>query len=214
MKQLDISALRREYTHEVLSEHSVQRDPLGQFVSWYDEAIGAKVNEPTAMVLATSDIHNRPSARVVLLKGVSDSGFIFYTNYGSRKGNALADNPYAELVFFWPELERQIRISGYVVKISEQESDEYFATRPRESQVGAWASQQSAVVRDREYLEARFASLSSEFAERDISRPDSWGGYILRPLEFEFWQGRMSRLHDRIRYRTVEDSWVIERLNP
>lgn len=214
MNQLDISALRREYTHEVLSEHSVQRDPIGQFVSWYDEAIGAKVNEPTAMVLATADIHNRPSARVVLLKGVSDSGFIFYTNYGSRKGNALAQNPYAEILFFWPELERQIRISGYVNKLSEQESDEYFATRPRESQVGAWASQQSAVVRDREELEARFNSLSNEFAERDIPRPDSWGGYILRPLEFEYWQGRMSRLHDRIRYRKNENSWIIERLNP
>lgn len=214
MNHIDISALRREYTREALSEHSVQSDPLGQFVSWYDEAIGAKVNEPTAMVLATSDKHNRPSARIVLLKGVNESGFIFYTNYVSRKGIALADNPYADLLFFWPELERQIRISGHVVKVSEQDSDMYFATRPRESQIGAWASQQSTVVQDREELEARYNSISDEFTNKDVPRPVSWGGYILHPLELEFWQGRINRLHDRIRYRKGEDSWIIERLSP
>ena len=214
MNTNDIAALRREYSKESLSEHSVQSDPVGQFISWFDEAIGAQVIEPTAMTLATSSANGEPSARIVLLKGVSDRGFIFYSNYSSDKGRNLAENPRATLLFFWPELERQVRIVGSVVQIEEESSDTYFKSRPYESQIGAWTSQQSAVIETREELEQRFASMKDQYPEGNVPRPEWWGGYVVIPEQMEFWQGRPNRLHDRIRYRRLDAQWIIERLSP
>lgn len=213
MTQHDLAALRKEYTLEELSEHSVAREPFGQFASWFDEAMAAALPEPTAMTLATADADGRPSARVVLLKGV-DTGFVFYTNYESTKGRQLAANPQAALLFFWPELERQIRIEGRVEKLTPEESFRYFASRPLGSKVGAWASQQSSVIASREELAAKFEEYGSKFADGDVPLPPTWGGFRLLPVTFEFWQGRPSRLHDRIRYRHEHGIWAIDRLSP
>jgi len=214
MDKQDIADLRREYAREELTRRSVQDDPFEQFSMWFDEAMGADLPDPSAMTLATANADGHPSARVVLLKGLTSEGLVFYTNYGSAKAHDLAANPRASLLFFWPELERQVRIAGVVSKVSAAESDEYFQSRPFESRVGAIASAQSSVLTSRDELEERYQRLLQEFEGKDVPRPDTWGGYVLKPHTFEFWQGRPSRLHDRIRYRKDGDFWHVDRLSP
>ncbi len=199
---------------EPLSEEQVDPDPFRQFDKWLDQAIKAEVPDPNAMVLATASAHAVPSARVVLLKGVEKGGFTFFTNYRSRKAHDLAENPVAELLFFWSELARQVRIAGRVARVSEEESDAYWRLRPRGSQLTAWASPQSEVVPGREVLERRLQELEKQFAGKEIPRPPFWGGYRVFPHTFEFWQGRPNRFHDRIRYRREQEHWIIERLAP
>jgi len=201
---------------EALDEAEVAPVPFAQFERWFDEAVRAAVPEPNAMALATVDTDGRPTARVVLLKGFDERGFVFFTNYASRKGVELAAHPDAALNFFWPELERQVRIEGTVAKVSDAESAEYFASRPRQSQIGAWASPQSEPIANRKSLESRFAAAEARFSD-EVPRPAHWGGYRLRPVMLEFWQGRQSRLHDRIRYRRSPADparWDIDRLAP
>ena len=196
-------------------EHEVEPDPLAQFKRWYAEAVEAGVQLPEAMMLATAAPDGAPSARMVLLKGVEERGFVFYTNYESRKGRELAANPRAALVFHWPQTpRRQVSVGGSVERLSAQESDEYFRTRPFGSRIGAWASRQSEVIAGREGLERSFAELEAEHAEGEVPRPPWWGGYVLRPDIVEFWQNRPNRLHDRLRYRRSDGEWVLERLSP
>lgn len=208
--------LRREYSRETLDEGAVARDPVEQFSKWFDEALKSDLPEPTAAALATAapGAHGsvRPSARMVLLKGFDARGFVFYTNYESRKARELAANPWASLVFYWAELERQVRIDGRVEKTGADESDEYYKTRPLGARIGAWASPQSEPI-SKTGLMARAAEMGLRHG-LNPSRPPHWGGYRLNPVEFEFWQGRPSRLHDRIRYRLADGAWVIERLAP
>jgi len=210
----DVAHLRNEYARESLDEKEVARDPFLQFARWFQEALNCGLAEPTAMTLATADAGGHPSARTVLLKGYDERGFSFYSNYESRKGRELAQNPMAALLFYWIELERQVRIEGRVEQVSPEESDEYFASRPLGSRIGAWASPQSQVLAHREELEAQIADLESKYGDHP-PRPPHWGGYRLVPEVLEFWQGRPSRLHDRIRYaREGPGSWRIERLAP
>ncbi|WP_247236414.1 pyridoxamine 5'-phosphate oxidase [Telluribacter sp. SYSU D00476] len=211
----NIADLRKEYTLNGLSETDVSENPFLQFKKWFDEALLAQVPETNAMHLSTVGHDNRPNGRIVLLKGLDNTGFVFYTNYQSQKGQDLLVNPYASITFFWKELERQVRVEGVVEKVSDQESDEYFAIRPRGSQIGAWVSNQSVVIRDRQELADKQAFYEKQFEGKQVPRPPHWGGYRLIPHQIEFWQGRPSRLHDRIRYRSVENgSWIIERLSP
>lgn len=210
----DIASIRKEYTLKQLDESDVSHNPFDQFKGWFDDAINAEVNEPNAMMLATATPDGKPSARMVLLKGFDNEGLTFFTNYKSRKGTQLECNPYAALVFFWPELERQIRVEGKVYKVSGMESDEYFDTRPEGSKIGAWASPQSQVITDRVFLESLYADTEKKFEEREIPRPKNWGGFRLAPNLFEFWQGRPNRLHDRILYLKKDDVWGVERLAP
>jgi pyridoxamine 5'-phosphate oxidase len=212
---IDIAALRKEYSREELTESSVSASPFEQFSRWFDEAMAAELPEPTAMTLATVSESGQPSARVVLLKGITDRGFIFYSNYASHKGQDLDATPLAALLFFWPELERQIRIEGWVEQLTPEESFAYFSTRPLASQIGAWASEQSSVVPSKAFLEQRYAEMQQRFADGTVPLPPTWGGYRVIPATFEFWQGRPSRMHDRIRYRrNEEDVWEVERLSP
>lgn len=213
MDRRDIADLRTEYQRETLDEHSVSHNPFEQFSRWMDEVLAAEVLEPTAMTLATVSADGRPSARTVLLKGI-DTGFVFYTNYTSRKGMDLAANPYASLLFFWPDLQRQVRVEGRVEKITIEESEAYFVTRPLGSRIGAWASQQSQPLPSRDELERRTAELEREYADGNVPLPPFWGGYRLVPDAIEFWQGRPSRLHDRILYERGETGWTITRLSP
>ncbi len=212
---VDIAALRKEYIRGGLDESAVNTDPIAQFSSWLNEAITAEVHEPTAMVLSTVSSEGAPSSRVVLLKGLDDGALHFYTNYDSRKGRELTQNPHAALLFFWPELERQVRIEGSVRRISPEASTAYFHSRPFESQLGAASSPQSQVISSRSELDQRFAELAAANAGRTtIERPDHWGGFALHPHTIEFWQGRPSRMHDRLRFRKAGQDWMIERLAP
>lgn len=209
-----IADLRKEYTLNGLDQSDVLPNPIAQFQLWFDAALNAGVHEPNAMHVATIGPDQRPVGRIVLVKGIDERGFTFYTNYDSRKGQELTAHPVASLTFFWPELERQVRIEGRVEKVSEAESDAYFNSRPRGSQLGAWVSAQSEVIASREVLDVRQRELEAQFANQLIPRPPHWGGFRVVPDRMEFWQGRPSRLHDRIRYRIEGDDWVIERLSP
>ncbi len=211
----NIADLRRNYTRTGLTETDADLNPFKQFQTWFDQALSAELPEPNAMTLATAIASGKPSARIVLLKGFDEEGFIFYTNYSSRKGQQLADNPWASLVFWWAELERQVRIDGRVEKVSPEESEKYFHSRPVGSQLGAWASPQSKVIASREELEKNMAELEKQYTNQTIPKPPHWGGYRLIPHELEFWQGRPNRLHDRLRYRQQTDgTWLRERLAP
>jgi pyridoxamine 5'-phosphate oxidase len=222
----EIADIRKDYKLASLEEADVAANPIDQFTRWWNEAVASQIDEVNAMTLATVNAAGVPAARIVLLKGYNPNGFIFFTNYESDKGKNLAQNPNAAIVFFWKELERQIRIEGTVQKVSAEESDRYFNSRPASSRIGAWASPQSAVIENRLVIEQNVERYSSIFANDSIERPDHWGGYIVKPRSIEFWQGRSSRLHDRIRY-TIEASaynaatdtrsdanWKIERLAP
>ena len=212
---MKVADVRREYALAGLSEESLAADPIDQLRLWLDQAREAQPEDFTAMVLATADRDGRPAARVVLLKGLDERGLVFYTHYKSRKGQELLENPKAALVFYWSALERQVRIEGTVEKISREESAAYFVTRPRGSRLGAWASPQSRPLAGREELEALVEAAAERFADGDIPLPDEWGGYLVRPESLEFWQGRPSRLHDRLCYeRLSSGGWRIERLAP
>lgn len=210
-----IADLRKEYSSETLLENDIATGPIVQFQKWWDQAIASEILEPNAMTLATASTDGLPSARIVLLKGFDEKGFVFYTNYESYKAMQLQENPKACLVFHWRELERQVRIMGVVQKVSTEESNEYFSSRPIGSRIGAWASPQSKMIPGREWLEHEFEKRKNEFSSGDVPLPPHWGGYIVKPVIIEFWQGRFSRLHDRIQY-TLEEagSWKIERLAP
>jgi pyridoxamine 5'-phosphate oxidase len=212
---MSLDDLRREYTRRGLREADLASDPFSQFDAWFAEVTQADIREPNAMTLATATQDGQPSARMVLLKGVDARGFVFFTNYESRKGRELSANPRAALVFFWVDLERQVRVEGQIERVSAAESDVYFASRPEGSQLGAWASQQSATLPDRGRLEARYEELRAQYEGQEVPRPPFWGGFRVVPETVEFWQGRVNRLHDRLRYRRSGDgSWVIERLSP
>jgi len=203
-----------DITFEGLDEKTINRDPIKQFQTWFKDAIDAKLPLPEAMTLATATPDGKPSARMVLLKQVDDDGFVFFTNYNSAKAAQLDANPFAALVFYWSRLDRQVRVEGSVVKTSAQESRDYFRTRPRESQIGAWASAQSEVISSREFLEQRAEELEAQYRDREIDCPEYWGGYRLKPKRIEFWKSRIGRLHDRILYERVPDGWTIQRLAP
>jgi len=211
---MELADIRKDYRLKVLDENRINRDPLKQFENWLSEAIEAKVNEPTAMVLATATPEGVPSSRVVLLKALSDDGFGFFTNYSSRKGEEIAINQKVALLFHWPELERQVRIEGVATKTSADVSDEYFHSRPFESRLSAVISNQSQAVPDREYLEKLWEGQQYKSIEHMIDRPSFWGGYRIEPFRIEFWQGRSNRLHDRILFSRKENVWVISRLAP
>jgi pyridoxamine 5'-phosphate oxidase len=211
---MNIADLRENYAQGTLDVTDVAPTPLAQFERWFEQALSAQLREPNAMVLSTVSANGAPSARVVLLKGLEE-GFTFFTNYESQKGQQIAAHPVVALTFFWNELERQVRIEGRIERVSAQESDEYFAVRPRSSQIGAWVSPQSTVIESRQWLEDRQAALEAQWQDQAIPRPEHWGGYRVVPHYMEFWQGRPSRLHDRIAYTQQPDgSWRIERLSP
>lgn len=210
-----IANIRRDYKLQSLNEADVETNALEQFTKWWNEAINSNIDEVNAMTLATVAANGKPSARIVLLKGYEENGFIFFTNYQSRKGEDIAANKNAALLFFWKELERQVRIEGIVSKISDEDSDKYFNSRPLQSRIGAWASPQSKVIKDRTVLDENFKKYTEKFSTDNIKRPPHWGGYIVKPTLIEFWQGRPSRLHDRIVYSLQKDGcWKIERVAP
>lgn len=210
-----IVSLRKEYSSAFLSEEDVYHNPFKQFEIWMHQAVEAEILEPHAMNVSTVSAEGKPSSRIVLLRGFSEQGFVFYTNYNSHKGSDIQQNNFACLNFFWPELERQIRIEGIISKIEEATSTAYFHSRPRESQIGAWASAQSTVIINRKVVEDAFVFYTEKFKDSAIiPKPAHWGGYNIKPTVIEFWQGRPSRLHDRLRYRIDESEWIIERLSP
>ena len=209
-----IALLRQEYISQPLRRNHLVDDPLEQFHLWFNEASQADVPEPNTMTLATANSDGAPSCRTVLLKNCDDRGFIFFTNYLSRKGQDLAANPQASLLFYWGPLHRQVAVRGVVVKVPREESEEYFHSRPVDSQLGAWASVQSAVIPGRPFLEKHFADLTREHADKPVPLPDYWGGYCVKPIEIEFWQGRENRMHDRVLYRQEDGQWTRERLSP
>ena len=210
-----IADIRKDYRLQTLTEIDVEMNPIHQFDIWWQQAIDSKIEEVNAMTLATVDVLGKPSARIVLLKGYDQNGFVFFTNYDSQKGNEIAQNPNVCLVFFWKELERQVRIEGVVKKISDIESDQYFNSRPLLSRIGALASPQSKKISSREELENRFSTVERDFSQKEIARPSHWGGYIVQPHKIEFWQGRPNRLHDRIVYElSTDEQWNFARLAP
>jgi pyridoxamine 5'-phosphate oxidase len=211
----ELSELRREYAAGGLDEAHLEADPIAMFRRWMHDAVRAGVHEPNALVLATTDAEGAPSSRIVLLKGIDARGFVFFTNYGSRKATDLAANPRCALLFPWHPLERQVRVEGTATPLVAEENDAYFATRPRASQIGAWASPQSEVVPDRAALDERYREAAARFGEAEVPRPAQWGGYLVTPHTMEFWQGRVGRMHDRLRYRRGDAAeWLVERLAP
>lgn len=209
-----LTKLRHKYVEQGLDEKKVPKNPVEQFSKWYEEALKLDLTDANAMCLATASKSGKPSARIVLLKSFNDAGFIFYTNYKSRKCDELKENPAASLLFFWAELRRQVRIEGHVEKISKKKSEEYFHSRPHDTQIGAWASLQSSVIESRNALMERFYEFRKKFGDKEVPLPHYWGGFILIPDSFEFWQGRENRLHDRIVYSHSGQSWKIGRLAP
>jgi pyridoxamine 5'-phosphate oxidase len=210
-----IADLRKDYTLENLNEEEIDRNPFTQFRIWFNQSVAAQLPEPNAMTLATCTPDGKPSARMVLLKDIDERGFVLFTNYKSQKGQEISVNPHAALVFWWAELERQVRIVGTVEKISSAQSDSYFEVRPPFSRLGAWASNQSEVIPSRDVLEAQLIEFQRQYENQEVPRPPHWGGFRVIPQEIEFWQGRSSRLHDRLRYTLVDNgSWKIERLSP
>jgi len=210
-----IANMRKEYTQQSLDISDVASDPIEQFTRWFEEARKSELSEPNAMHLSTVSSNNRPSGRIVLLKGIEDRRFLFYTNYQSRKGQEMDQTPYVALTFFWAELERQVRVEGTISRVDEQTSTEYFRSRPRDSQIGAWTSPQSQSIENRDVLNERKADFTQKFTDQKVPRPPHWGGYAVSPEAIEFWQGRPSRLHDRILYqRGTDGSWQIQRLAP
>lgn len=212
--RLYINTLRHDFSKQTLDESQVDKSPFLQFEKWFKEAVDAHVNEPNAMTVATASKSGKPAARILLLRNFNENGFVFYTNYDSRKGEEIDANPHCALLFFWPELERQVRIEGKLIKQTAAESDLYFNTRPRTSKLGAWTSPQSKVVKNRKELDELYEQMSQRFPSEDVPRPPRWGGYVLQPDSIEFWQGRPSRMHDRILYTLVNGNWKIERLAP
>ena len=209
-----INTLRHDFSKQTLDEADVNQSPFLQFEKWFKEAVDSKVNEPNAMTVATVSSSGQPGARILLMRNFNENGFVFYTNYTSRKGENIADNPKAALLFFWPELERQVRIEGTLTKQTAEESDRYFYSRPRTSKLGAWTSEQSKIIAGRSVLDEEYKKLSEKYPGEDVPRPGYWGGYVLNPHSMEFWQGRPSRLHDRILYTLENNSWKISRLAP
>jgi pyridoxamine 5'-phosphate oxidase len=211
---MNLADLRKDYSLAGLAEKDLARDPFRQFEKWFAEAQAAKVAEPNAMVLATATRDGRPSSRTVLLKAVDGRGFVFYSNYESRKGRELEVNPRASLTFPWVAMERQVIVEGSVTKVAREESEAYFHSRPRASQLGAWVSPQSTIIPDRRALEENLKALDQKYAGQEVPLPPNWGGWRLAPETVEFWQGRRNRLHDRLRYRREKEGWTIERLAP
>ena len=214
MDASDLQKLRREYTYARLAEEDVHPDPIEQFRRWFDEAASSGLREPNAMTIVTATPDGKPSGRVVLLKSFDERGFVFHTSYEGRKGSELETNPRCALLFYWGELQRQVRIEGRAGRVSEEESDAYFRSRPRGGHISAWASKQSRPIESREALEERVRELEAEYEGRDVPRPPFWGGYRVEPESFEFWQGRENRLHDRLLYTRPDGEWRIERLQP
>jgi pyridoxamine 5'-phosphate oxidase len=210
----EIAGLRRNYSNKPLSEDNVHTHPHEQFIIWLNEALNAAIIEPNAMILATSSQNGIPGIRTLLLKGIAEDGYIFYTNYLSKKAQEIEENPNASILFLWKELERQLIVAGRIEKLPREESEEYFNTRPVESKIGAWASIQSSVIPDRKFIEEEYERYNKKFSGSEIPMPDYWGGYKLIPYKYEFWQGRESRLHDRISYIKENNSWKILRLSP
>lgn len=215
IKHKDIAAIREDYTKFALSENEIDKNPLRQFEIWFRQAVQAEVMEPNAMVLGTVTKDGFPRSRIVLMKDINEDGLSFFTNYESAKSIAIENNPKVSVLFFWPELQRQVCIEAYAEKLGDEASTEYFQSRPRDSQVGAWSSPQSKVISDRTILEERVEAIKKQYDGVDVlPRPDFWGGFLLKPVKFEFWQGRASRLHDRIEYINSDDNWIIRRLAP
>ena len=212
---ISIADIRKDYKLRSLEEKDTNSNAISQFDKWWQDALKSDIDEVNAFVLSTATKAGKPSSRVVLLKGFDENGFVFFTNYQSHKGKELAENPQASMVFFWKELERQVRIEGAIEKISPEKSDAYFFSRPEGSRIGAWSSSQSSVIENRDLLEENVAKYKAVFADKQIPRPDNWGGYCLKPALIEFWQGRSNRLHDRLQYTLLKDKkWLIERLAP